>query len=120
MPRNTTSMAVSTSGFGSTPELTPGPSPIGRGGREPWGIVFETLAGAAAMAIIDADAHVLETEQTWSYMGESDQRYKPTLVVDPASGGKRAFWLIDGTVHVARRQGGADGTAGLHGDKVTL
>ena len=75
------------------------------------------------MAIIDADAHVLETDTdlgaTWA---NRTSAISPTCVIEPATGGKRAFWIIDGTVHVARRQGG--GAVALprrvHGDKVSL
>ena len=48
------------------------------------------------MAVIDSDAHVLETERTWAYMLESEQEYKPRIVAtpnDPSSGGES--WLID-------------------------
>jgi hypothetical protein len=61
------------------------------------------------MAIIDADAHVLETVQTWDYMAESDQRHRPIRVVEETPTGGRAFWIIDGNVHVARQKGGALG-----------
>ena len=29
------------------------------------------------MSVIDADAHVIETERTWSFMLEEDVRYAP-------------------------------------------
>lgn len=48
------------------------------------------------MAIIDADAHVLETERTWDYMLESERSYRPRVVPtpdDPSSGGES--WFID-------------------------
>jgi predicted TIM-barrel fold metal-dependent hydrolase len=48
------------------------------------------------MAVIDSDAHVLETERTWDYMLESEREYKPRIVAtpnDPSSGGES--WLID-------------------------
>ncbi|HEU4345809.1 MAG TPA: amidohydrolase family protein [Candidatus Binatia bacterium] len=50
------------------------------------------------MAVIDSDAHVLETERTWDYMLESERALKPRIVPtpnDPSSGGES--WLIDGT-----------------------
>ena len=50
------------------------------------------------MAIIDADAHVLETERTWDYMRESERSMRPRIVATPgdsASGGES--WLVDGT-----------------------
>ena len=49
------------------------------------------------MAVIDSDAHVLETERTWDYMLESERQYKPRVVAtpdDPSSGGES--WLVDG------------------------
>ena len=48
------------------------------------------------MAVIDSDAHVLETERTWGYMLESEREYKPRVVATPndqSSGGES--WLID-------------------------
>jgi predicted TIM-barrel fold metal-dependent hydrolase len=50
------------------------------------------------MAVIDSDAHVLETERTWDYMLESERALKPRIVPtpnDPSSGGES--WLVDGT-----------------------
>jgi len=50
------------------------------------------------MAIIDADAHVLETERTWDYMLEAERSMRPRIVATPgdtASGGES--WLVDGT-----------------------
>jgi hypothetical protein len=29
--------------------------------------------------VIDADAHVVETERVWDYLEASEQRYRPTL-----------------------------------------
>jgi predicted TIM-barrel fold metal-dependent hydrolase len=49
------------------------------------------------MAVIDSDAHVLETERTWDYMLESERGLRPRVVPTPndeTSGGES--WLIDG------------------------
>jgi len=49
------------------------------------------------MPVIDADAHVLETEKTWDYMLESERAMRPRIMPtpnDPTSGGES--WLIDG------------------------
>ena len=35
------------------------------------------------MAVIDSDAHVLETEHTWDYMLESERALKPRIVPTP-------------------------------------
>ena len=33
------------------------------------------------MAIIDADAHVIETEQTWEFMLEEERRFAPEVLI---------------------------------------
>lgn len=48
------------------------------------------------MGIIDADAHVIETEQTWSFMLEEDRRFAPELLVSSKTGVE--FWRIDDRV----------------------
>lgn len=50
------------------------------------------------MAIIDADAHVIETDRTWEYMDDVDRKYIPPIVVAPDNP-DRSFWIIDGEVH---------------------
>jgi len=44
--------------------------------------------------MIDADAHVIETERTWDYMDESESKFKPALV--SAGNDGKQYWLIDG------------------------
>jgi predicted TIM-barrel fold metal-dependent hydrolase len=52
------------------------------------------------MAIIDADAHVIETERTWQYMDRSEAQYRPRIVrTENALGVETAWWLIDGRIH---------------------
>jgi predicted TIM-barrel fold metal-dependent hydrolase len=46
------------------------------------------------MRVIDADTHVDETEATWSYLLDSEQRFKPVVVRVP--GQKNAAWVYDG------------------------
>ena len=51
------------------------------------------------MAVIDADAHVVETEKTWDYIPASDQHLRPVIVEIPdASGRPKRHWLVDGRV----------------------
>jgi predicted TIM-barrel fold metal-dependent hydrolase len=53
---------------------------------------------AKAMAeyeIIDADAHVVETEEVWNYLDGSERKYRPTLVPSPENP-QRQSWLLDG------------------------
>lgn len=64
------------------------------------------------MAVIDSDAHVLETEHTWDYMLESERPLRPRIVPtpnDPTSGGES--WLIDGTYLGKARNVGYDDTS---------
>jgi predicted TIM-barrel fold metal-dependent hydrolase len=57
------------------------------------------------MATIDADCHVIETEQTWEYMEGLEHRFKPRSVLssDPqVPEAQREYWLIDGRLHNRR------------------
>jgi predicted TIM-barrel fold metal-dependent hydrolase len=61
------------------------------------------------MAIIDADAHVLESEHTWGYMLDSEREFRPKIVATPNdadSGGES--WLVDGRLHGKARNVGGD------------
>ena len=47
------------------------------------------------MAVIDADAHVIETERTWEYMREEESQFRPLSVATTNSDRpRREFWLI--------------------------
>ena len=48
------------------------------------------------MSVIDADAHVIETERTWSFMLEEDHRFAPELLVSTRNGVE--FWRIEDRV----------------------
>ena len=56
------------------------------------------------MAVIDADAHVVEWERTWEYMDESEMAFRPRVMVfkDAAQkpSGQRVgeYWMIGGRV----------------------
>jgi predicted TIM-barrel fold metal-dependent hydrolase len=63
------------------------------------------------MTVIDADAHVLETERTWDYMLASERAYRPAIIPtpdEPNSGGES--WLIDGRYHGKARNVGKEVT----------
>lgn len=50
------------------------------------------------MAIIDSDAHVVESERTWDFMLEEDMPYRPAVLL-PKVGYKTPapeYWFIDG------------------------
>jgi predicted TIM-barrel fold metal-dependent hydrolase len=45
--------------------------------------------------IIDADAHVVETEQTWSYLDASDKKFRPQLF-SSADNSAMQYWFCEG------------------------
>lgn len=49
---------------------------------------------ANSFPVIDADAHVIETEHTWDYMEPSEQKYRPRLFYTPEDE-TRQYWVID-------------------------
>jgi predicted TIM-barrel fold metal-dependent hydrolase len=46
--------------------------------------------------IVDADAHVLETERTWDYLEPAEEKYRPQIHSTP--GNPRQSWVIDGKI----------------------
>ena len=52
------------------------------------------------MLTIDADAHVLETEQTWESMDGSERKYRPKMVGATDGESKDEYWLVDGTLRL--------------------
>ncbi len=61
------------------------------------------------MAIIDADAHVIETEQTWEHFDDADLKYKPFTVTEPTDPTKE-YWVFDGKLRAKRGNTGKDTT----------
>src|SRR5215208_2576510 len=49
------------------------------------------------MPVIDADAHVIETERTWDYLDASEEKYRPQLV-GAKDDSSRQYWVIDGKI----------------------
>ena len=45
--------------------------------------------------VIDADAHVVETERVWDYLDGGDRKYRPLLVTAPDNP-RRQIWMLDG------------------------
>jgi predicted TIM-barrel fold metal-dependent hydrolase len=68
------------------------------------------------MGAIDADAHVIETVQTWSYLEGKEQRFTPQLMTqthgEPLLSNEgiavRDFWVIEGRAHGKDRNVGTD------------
>ena len=47
--------------------------------------------------VIDADAHVIETEATWRYLEPHERRFRPQLVSESSDSDKN-YWVVDGRV----------------------
>ncbi len=47
------------------------------------------------MPTIDSDCHVIESDQTWAYLDDADEEYRPQSYRDPARP-DRPLWVIDG------------------------
>ena len=68
------------------------------------------------MGAIDADAHVIETVQTWSYLEENERRFTPQLMSQTSGAALlsnegtvvRDFWVIEGRAHGKDRNVGTD------------
>jgi len=45
--------------------------------------------------VIDADAHVIETDRTWDYLEKSEAKFRPRIVTADDDPNTR-YWLIDG------------------------
>jgi len=61
------------------------------------------MATQTKLQVIDADAHVLETEHTWDYLEPSEQKYRPQLFASPADPA-RQYWVIEGKIRGLRVQ----------------
>jgi hypothetical protein len=68
------------------------------------------------MGAIDADVHVIETVQTWSYLDEGDRRFTPQLMTQTFGAdlfsnegtAVRDFWVIEGRAHGKDRNVGTN------------
>ena len=67
------------------------------------------------MKIIDADAHVVESERTWEFLDEADRQFAPRVMVFKDRGGASTsqrdsdeFWKIGGRVFAKGRNIGHD------------
>ena len=68
------------------------------------------------MGAIDADAHVIETVQTWSYLDADERRFTPQLMTQTFGSdllsnegtAVRDFWVIEGRAHGKDRNVGTN------------
>jgi len=59
------------------------------------------MATQTQVQVIDADAHVVETERTWGYLEPSEQKYRPLLYTSPDDPVSQ-YWVIDNQVRGLR------------------
>ncbi len=59
------------------------------------------MAIQTQVQVIDADAHVVETERTWDYLAPSEQKYRPLLYASPDDPVSQ-YWVIDGKIRGLR------------------
>ncbi|MDE3074775.1 MAG: amidohydrolase [Chloroflexota bacterium] len=54
------------------------------------------------MAVIDADTHVHENDDTWAYLDESERRYRPEKgeTTGHDDGSPIGYWLVDGVSRI--------------------
>jgi predicted TIM-barrel fold metal-dependent hydrolase len=74
------------------------------------------------MPSIDADAHIIEVDETWEYMDPSERQYKPgTTYKTLESGEVLKYWIIGGrAIRTPRPGGGAQGELGQFIGNVVL
>jgi len=61
------------------------------------------------MHIVDADAHVLECEATWSHLSKAEASFEPVAVkATTKNGGEEEFWLVDGLLQPKSQNMGTD------------
>lgn len=59
------------------------------------------MATQTKLQIIDADAHVLETEHTWDFLEPAEQKFRPQLLYSP-NDPTRQWWSIEGKIRGLR------------------
>ena len=52
------------------------------------------MATQTKLQVIDADAHVIETERTWDYLEPAEQKFRPVLFFSPDDPA-RQYWVIE-------------------------
>jgi uncharacterized protein len=61
--------------------------------------IFASRERSTSMPVIDADAHVIESDRTWQFLEDFEREYAPVPATEagfPSSSGD--YWLIDGQV----------------------
>lgn len=55
------------------------------------------LSPTSTLPVVDADAHVIETETTWDYLEPGEEKYRPRLFSSDHDPTKQ-YWVIDGKI----------------------
>lgn len=58
------------------------------------------------MTIIDADAHIHESDRTWDFFDDADQQFRPLIFPSP-DGPTRSHWVVDGVLQPHGANAGA-------------
>ena len=61
------------------------------------------MATQTKLQIIDADAHVLETEHSWDFLEPSEEKFRPQLLYSP-NDPTRQYWSIEGHIRGLRSE----------------
>ena len=48
--------------------------------------------------VIDADAHVIETERTWDYLAPDEAKYRPVISPPPGDNPAEGGWKVNGVL----------------------
>src|SRR5206468_4908551 len=52
--------------------------------------------GGKAMTVIDADAHVHESDHTWDFIAEAEQQFRPMIFPQQDGSDRPSHWIVDG------------------------
>src|SRR5205085_3272582 len=63
-----------------------------RGSRVEGGVAMLTIGGEPVLAI-DSDAHVIESEKTWSYLEPAEEKWRPILVGSERNPAQQ-YWVV--------------------------
>lgn len=66
------------------------------------------MATAVKTGVIDADAHVIETERTYEYMREEDRRLRPIVLRHDDGDAQHEYWYLEGRAWRKDNNAGAE------------
>src|SRR5438045_9279645 len=84
-------------GRGGCPPINPLPLILHGGQRPDLAKRRNLMAAPAKVAVVDADAHVVESAQTWEYLDPEDRKHRP-VPLEVQGDTPLQYWLVDGKV----------------------